>query len=703
MMNQDSSISGGGGGAVAPGQAGQSSSAASQQQQPASASAQQSQQQQQQPPRRGPEFQCIIMATSQGAPLFPLTHDPSLSGEEDEQNGATDASTDPSTAAAPSSSSSSIPAASPSSTTSTPSSSSTSSGRILAKCLLPLGNRPLLHFQLDMLARAGFQECLVVVRAEAKKEVARCIEEWRVLRGGAPTTGANATTVNLGASPASTTGAPLASPPSASILSFAASTNNSSTAPAPTPSASAPLAPSPLLDVDLVSLDRLSGSADAVRQLSALGKIHTDFFVVGADVVSNVQLQEMADVHRAQDAAVVMCVANAREALSMGAAGGASAATSAVDEKERKKQENEDASQVDSQFLLVDPHSNRLLLFQSQADVESSLDVRKSLLRAHPNVELHTRLKDAHVYLFSQWVVYLLEQKSGLSSIAGELIPALVAGQFKRRWKEWAGYSRNSSQQLARAMSHAPQANVPGNMEYADWDGVGGVTSTTAPTGAGGAAPGTNGTEIPNLNRALSELPASSSMTDVAGAAASNTQSSSTLVDNYRLYIFHARGATFCARANTLYAYKTLNHELAQEREYAYMPWPALALDNQADRLAAKLSSGTSAAGSGGKIMFGSHTIIGEGTSFNPDGNITIKRSCIGKHCRIGAKTKLQGCVIMDHVNIEDGCTLTDCIVSAHCTIGAGSTLKDCKVGPAFHAAAGSEFKNEILCVEDME
>jgi translation initiation factor eIF-2B subunit gamma len=35
---------------------------------------------------------------------------------------------------------------------------------------------------------------------------------------------------------------------------------------------------------------------------------------------------------------------------------------------------------------------------------------------------------------------------------------------------------------------------------------------------------------------------------------------------------------------------------------------------------------------------------------------VSIKHSCIGKYCIIGDKTKLLNCIIMDHVQIGEGC-----------------------------------------------
>lgn len=46
-------------------------------------------------------------------------------------------------------------------------------------------------------------------------------------------------------------------------------------------------------------------------------------------------------------------------------------------------------------------------------------------------------------------------------------------------------------------------------------------------------------------------------------------------------------------------------------------------------------------------------SVIGENVDLT-DKTITFKQTCIGTNCRIGTKTKLNNCVIMDNVVIGD-------------------------------------------------
>ena len=81
--------------------------------------------------------------------------------------------------------------------------------------------------------------------------------------------------------------------------------------------------------------------------------------------------------------------------------------------------------------------NNRLVFTMSAADVDESLEVRSSLLRKHPNVTLHANMLNAHLYIFKRWVIDLVAEQKGISSLQGELIPFLVNSQ----WRSSAKYS----------------------------------------------------------------------------------------------------------------------------------------------------------------------------------------------------------------------------------------------------------------------
>ena len=85
-------------------------------------------------------------------------------------------------------------------------------------------------------------------------------------------------------------------------------------------------------------------------------------------------------------------------------------------------------------IIAVDPSTSKLVLFDNAADLDGDeLEVRTSLLRTHPCVDVHMDLLDTHIYIFNPSVLDILEEKKWISTIKGELMPYLVKKQFSSR------------------------------------------------------------------------------------------------------------------------------------------------------------------------------------------------------------------------------------------------------------------------------
>ena len=57
----------------------------------------------------------------------------------------------------------------------------------------------------------------------------------------------------------------------------------------------------------------------------------------------------------------------------------------------------------------LDDTKTRLLCLQSASDVEDALCLPRAMLRTFPNVTLTNKMLDAHLYIFSRWVLDLIE------------------------------------------------------------------------------------------------------------------------------------------------------------------------------------------------------------------------------------------------------------------------------------------------------
>lgn len=58
-----------------------------------------------------------------------------------------------------------------------------------------------------------------------------------------------------------------------------------------------------------------------------------------------------------------------------------------------------------------------------------------------------------------------------------------------------------------------------------------------------------------------------------------------------------------------------------------------------------------------------------------------IKRSVIGRNCKIGDRVKLTNSILMDNVVLEEGAVIQGSVICSNSRIGSKSELKDCLVG----------------------
>ena len=138
------------------------------------------------------------------------------------------------------------------------------------------------------------------------------------------------------------------------------------------------------LQIELLIVPDGAGSADAIRHISH--KLLTDFVLIAGDVISDVSFQRMADLHRLSTSGVTVLFKEAppREP--------------GVAKKAR------DLDGLD--FVGLDHTRTRLLSLEAAADCDRGVvSVSQSMMRVFPNLELHTDLIDAHIYIFSHWVL----------------------------------------------------------------------------------------------------------------------------------------------------------------------------------------------------------------------------------------------------------------------------------------------------------
>ena len=217
------------------------------------------------------------------------------------------------------------------------------------KSLLPVAGRPLISYQLALLERSGFKEAIVVTTEKAREEL-HSFNEARASKEGATT-----------------------------------------------------------IAIEIVALDEDFDTADCLRAIKH--KIRKDFVVLSGDLVTDVFVHHLADVHRMTDATCSVLLRGPKEvALKPG----------------EKPKKNEGAI---PDFVGLDERKSRLLCLQSASDVEDALTVSRAMLRAYPNMTVTNKMLDSHFYIFSHWVLDLLEAKKDICSIKCELLPFLIGAR----------------------------------------------------------------------------------------------------------------------------------------------------------------------------------------------------------------------------------------------------------------------------------
>ena len=191
-------------------------------------------------------------------------------------------------------------------------------------CLLTVATRPLLHYQLDYLERSGFTECIIVTRTTFLRQLSHSLDSWKTKRGGLVTVSTAGRADNSAQRPT-----PVGSPTSSN--SSASSSASSFASFSPSPPASFTTAS---FHIALEHVDQWTGTCAALRHLRPL--LHSDFFCLQSDLLSNVPLHHLADIHRSRQAAVTMLVVDGAREREREAGG-----------KKKKKEEADDELDVD--------------------------------------------------------------------------------------------------------------------------------------------------------------------------------------------------------------------------------------------------------------------------------------------------------------------------------------------------------------------
>ncbi|KCV68342.1 hypothetical protein H696_05259 [Fonticula alba] len=420
---------------------------------------------------------------------------------------------------------------------------------------------------------------------------------------------------------------------------------------------------SPGWKVDLCVVEAQGGTADALREVK--DKIRGDFVVVSCDLITNLDIHLVFDIHRKHDSSMTI-VTMTPEPSKDDVDGGL--------------------------FLGTNESGDRLLFYQPVEDTFDSLNVRMAMLRHFPTLKIRRNVLDQHIYVFRNWVLELLDANEHLRSIQYDLVPFLVKAQYRSLGP--ASTTKSASELFN---------GTPGP------GGPTGATLTDAEKVLSGSYAGVNAlipasTFTPWLSyssryapKALSTVPTFRPQTAVgspnvvadesAGAADFSQLTADSgdiaqetdfveppqrvvcsVVDFSRIRS-PTGTALFCRRAATLSAYVRLNLDIHRR---SILP---IGMEKY---LKASEELSTAAKNSGFRV-------------FN---------SVIGNHCNIGEGVTIRNSIVMDHVTIETGVNLENSVVSAQCTIHRDAFLKDSFLAPGYTVEEEAHHVNDKLYLD---
>mmetsp|Transcript_14413 Transcript_14413/g.22662 ORF Transcript_14413/g.22662 Transcript_14413/m.22662 type:complete len:429 (+) Transcript_14413:3-1289(+) len=142
------------------------------------------------------------------------------------------------------------------------------------------------------------------------------------------------------------------------------------------------------------------GTAEAV--VHAKQYLTGDFVVVAGDLILDpINIRNMIDVHRIKDASCVMLA-------------------------KKKPDLNEYLDYIGLEDVVDEENLKKLIVYLPSSNTSSTVQIQRSALVGHPNITIHNKLLDAHFYVFSHWVLEVMEKLPYPKSIKSSLLPKLI-------------------------------------------------------------------------------------------------------------------------------------------------------------------------------------------------------------------------------------------------------------------------------------
>jgi ADP-glucose pyrophosphorylase len=195
------------------------------------------------------------------------------------------------------------------------------------------------------------------------------------------------------------------------------------------------------VDFVVVELSREGGDVEILRELERCKRSETkepllkkDFFFIGCDVVAGHVLYDLADAHRKHDASVALAysgpAAEREEQVSNNNSKKQNKKKFADKTKKKNKKPSEYVGLARKSISCTKKNVTcaRVVFSKLKGSFKESqkLVLPKALLAKCPHISMRSDLHSLNIYLFKKWILDLSRKKEQFTSIKDHLIPFLV-------------------------------------------------------------------------------------------------------------------------------------------------------------------------------------------------------------------------------------------------------------------------------------
>lgn len=287
--------------------------------------------------------------------------------------------------------------------------------------------------------------------------------------------------------------------------------------------------------------------------------------------------------------------------------------------------------------------------------------LRHGLIRRHPRIQMRTTFRDAHIYIFPQWVLDFIRENDRLDSIGEDVIGWWAKAGWQTGLAQKLGFDKLFAQDTKKADTDSLHDDSMSS-EHADSDGISGgmVDGATKPHKSSAAQDFSSSTDdvVPPILAYIHPSKSTASIVRRVDTAQLLLNVSLQLAKLPSVEEAEARGETPSPFAHPK---KVMYPEGVKGRTTITRP----------------------------------DSLVGENVMV--DEKVAIKESVVGANCQIKEGAKLSQCLLMDGVVIGKGCKLTRCILGKRSEIGDNCTLTDCEVQENLLIEPRTEDKNAKL------